>query len=81
MIKRKYDRFNSRCYIILKCDICGFQPVFTDGYGITSKKYFSTFEKIGWKRCKDGRVICASCVETVNSQNKKSATESEGHKP
>ncbi len=63
VIKRKYDSFNNRCYIIVKCDFCGFQPVCIDGYGISSKKYFSSFEKMGWKHFDDGRIICSSCDE------------------
>jgi hypothetical protein len=63
MIKRKYDRFNGRCYILIKCDFCGFQPVYIDGYGIKSKEIFSEFEKTGWKRLGDGRIICTSCDE------------------
>jgi hypothetical protein len=63
MIKRKYDRFNSRCYITVTCDFCGFYCVETDGYGITSKEFFKEFEKTGWKRLEDGRIICTPCVE------------------
>ena len=63
MIKRKYDKFNSRCYISVKCDFCGLQSTTIDGYGVTSKEFFSTFEDIGWKRLDNGEIICASCCD------------------
>lgn len=66
MITRKYDKFNSRCYIFVKCDFCSFKVVHTDGYGVTSKTMFSELEKVGWKRFHDGKIICASCQDALN---------------
>lgn len=55
MIKCKYAKFNSRFYICMKCDFCGFQSTSIDGYGVASKEYFSSFEKIGWEQLDKGK--------------------------
>ena len=65
MIKRIYDKFNSRCYIRVKCDFCVSQITEIDGYGIKSKDFFKELD--GWKQFKDGKVMCASCCDSVTT--------------
>lgn len=66
IIKRKYDKYNSMCYVYIECDFCHFKPVYVNMHGVKSKEIFSELEKDGWEKLKDGRIICTSCKEESN---------------